>query len=50
MTLTLFQILLVVLIAYFTDLLFGSRVPRQFFYGAILIVLIVLLILGSARY
>lgn len=47
---TLFQVLLVVLIAYFADLLFGSRVPRQFFYGAILIILIVLLILGVARY
>lgn len=48
--LTQFQVLLLVLIAYFADLLFGSRVPRQFFYGAILIILIVLLLLGIVRY
>lgn len=48
--LTQFQVLLIVLIAYFADLLFGSRVPRQFFYGAILIILIVLLLLGIVRY
>ena len=48
--LTQFQVLLLVLIAYFADLLFGSRLPRQFFYGAILIILIVLLLLGVVRY
>lgn len=48
--LTQFQVLLLVLIAYFADLLFGSRVPRQLFYGAILIILIVLLLLGIVRY
>lgn len=48
--LTRFDVLLIVLIAYFADLLFGSRVPRQFFYGAILIILIVLLLLGIVSY
>ncbi|MES0071948.1 hypothetical protein [Mesorhizobium sp. M0058] len=48
--LTQFQVLLIVLIAFFADLLFGSRVPRQWFYGAILIILIVLLLLGVVRY
>jgi hypothetical protein len=47
---TMFSILLIVLIAYFADLLFGSRLPRPFFYGAIIIVLLVLLLLSVVRY
>ncbi|WP_189400888.1 MULTISPECIES: hypothetical protein [unclassified Mesorhizobium] len=45
-----FDVLLIVLIVYFSDKLAGSRMPQPLFEIAIVIILIVLLLLGVVRY
>jgi hypothetical protein len=47
---TRFDILLVTLLVYFLNLVFGSRIPERLLYFAIIVILLVLLLLGVVRY